>query len=213
VLPNGFKHVKKSTMRSIVVYCGASFGKNPAYAEAAYSLGNELAKRKINVIYGGGNMGLMGRVADGALENSGTVTGIIPNFLAKLEVAQKTLTELHFVDTMHERKAKMVSLSDGVIALPGGYGTFDELFEILTWAQLKIFDGPVGVLNVNGYYDLLILQLDKMVEEGFVRIDDRKLLLVSDNAADLLELMQEFALKKQRNKPPDKSLYVDNNKE
>ena len=194
-------------MQSIVVYCGSNFGTNPVYAEAAYSLGNELANRKINVIYGGGNMGLMGRVADGSLENSGTVTGIIPNFLAKLEVAQKTLTELHFVDTMHERKAKMVSLSDGVIALPGGYGTFDELFEILTWAQLKIFEGPVGVLNINGYYDLLILQLDKMVEEGFLHIDNRNLLLVSDNPVDLLEQMQEFVV----NNPGDKSLYVDNN--
>lgn len=197
-------------MQSIVVYCGSNFGTNPVYAEVAYSLGNELARRKINVIYGGGNMGLMGRVADGSLENSGTVTGIIPNFLAKLEVAQKTLTELHFVDTMHERKAKMVSLSDGVIALPGGYGTFDELFEILTWAQLKIFYGPVGVLNINGYYDLLILQLDKMVEEGFLHIDNRKLLLVSDNTVDLLEQMQEFAVNNPGNKPLDKSLYLEN---
>lgn len=193
-------------MRSIVVYCGSNFGKNPVYAEQAYALGNELAKRKINVIYGGGNMGLMGRVADGSLENSGTVTGIIPNFLAKLEVAQKTLTELHFVETMHERKAKMVSLSDGVIALPGGYGTFDELFEILTWAQLKIFDGPVGVLNVNGYYDLLILQLDKMVEEGFLHTDYRQLLLVSDDAAELLGKMEEFVKTKTENKPLDQTL-------
>lgn len=193
-------------MRSIVVYCGSNFGKNPVYAEQAYALGNELAKRKINVIYGGGNMGLMGRVADGSLENSGTVTGIIPNFLAKLEVAQKTLTELHFVETMHERKAKMVSLSDGVIALPGGYGTFDELFEILTWAQLKIFDGPVGVLNVNGYYDLLILQLDKMVEEGFLHIDYRQLLLVSDEPVELLEKMEEFVKNNTENKPLDKTL-------
>lgn len=179
-------------MRSIVVYCGSNFGKNPIYAEAAYALGNELANRKIKVIYGGGNMGLMGRVADGSLDHGGTVTGIIPNFLAKLEKAQKTLTELHFVDTMHERKAKMVSLSDGVIALPGGYGTFDELFEILTWAQLKIFDGPVGVLNVNGYYDLLILQLDKMVAEGFLNPDHRKLLLVSDQVENLVDQMQAF---------------------
>jgi uncharacterized protein (TIGR00730 family) len=193
-------------MRSIVVYCGSNFGKNPVYAEQAYALGNELAKRKINVIYGGGNMGLMGRVADGSLENNGTVTGIIPNFLAKLEVAQKTLTELHFVETMHERKAKMVSLSDGVIALPGGYGTFDELFEILTWAQLKIFDGPVGVLNVNGYYDLLILQLDKMVEEGFLHIDYRQLLLVSDEPVELLQKMEEFVKNNTENKPLDKTL-------
>jgi uncharacterized protein (TIGR00730 family) len=193
-------------MHSIVVYCGSSFGKNPVYAEQAYALGNELAKKKINVIYGGGNMGLMGRVADGSLENSGTVTGIIPNFLAKLEVAQKTLTELHFVETMHERKAKMVSLSDGVIALPGGYGTFDELFEILTWAQLKIFDGPVGVLNVNGYYDLLIQQLDKMVEEGFLQGIYRDLLLVSDDAVELIGKMEQVANRNTENKLLDKSL-------
>ena len=198
-------------MQSIVVYCGSSFGKNPVYAQTAYNLGEELFKRNVRVIYGGGNMGLMGRVADGALENGGSVTGIIPNFLAKLEVAQKTLTELHFVDTMHERKAKMVSMSDGVIALPGGYGTLDELFEILTWAQLKIFDGPVGVLNVNGYYDLLLLQLDKMTEEGFLHVDNRRLLVVAEDAVTLLDKMEAFAAENQGNKPLDTSLYVDNN--
>ena len=197
-------------MQSIVVYCGSNMGKNPVYSQAAYALGEELAKRKIRLIYGGGNMGLMGRVADGAMENDGSVTGIIPNFLAKLEVAHKTLTELHLVDTMHERKAKMVSISDGVIALPGGYGTFDELFEILTWAQLQIFEGPVGVLNINGYYDLLLLQLDKMVEEGFLHTDNRKLLLVADNAIALLDKMKDFWLKNKGNKPLDKSLYIDN---
>ena len=197
-------------MQSIVVYCGSNFGTNPVYAEAAYSLGNELASRKINVIYGGGNMGLMGRVADGAMDNNGSVTGIIPNFLAKLEVAHKTLTELHFVETMHERKAKMVSLSDGVIALPGGYGTFDELFEILTWSQLRIFNGPVGLLNINGYYDLLLLQLDKMVEEGFLHAANHKLLVVATDPVTLLEKMEAFRLENLENKPLDNSLYIDN---
>jgi len=196
-------------MQSIVVYCGSNFGKNPVYAETAYNLGGELAKRNIKVIYGGGNMGLMGRVADGAMENTGWVTGIIPNFLAKLEVAHKTLNELHFVETMHERKAKMVAMSDGVIALPGGYGTLDELFEILTWAQLKIFKGPVGVLNVNGYYDLLLLQLDRMVEEGFLHESNRKLLVVANDAISLLDKMEAFALDNTENKPLDMSLYVD----
>ncbi|WP_138479852.1 LOG family protein [Dyadobacter bucti] len=200
-------------MQSIVVYCGSNFGKNKIYAEAAYALGAELARRGIRLIYGGGNMGLMGRVADGAMENNGSATGIIPNFLAKLEVAHKTLTELHFVDTMHERKARMVSLSDGVISLPGGYGTMDELFEILTWSQLRIFEGPVGLLNVNGFYDLLLLQLDKMVEEGFLHIDKRKLLVVSDNVAELLDEMEKFSQKEGENKPLDKSLYVDNSSE
>ena len=198
-------------MQSIVVYCGSNPGKKPVYAEAAYLLGSELAKRDIRLIYGGGNMGLMGRVADGAMENQGFVTGIIPNFLAKLENAHKTLSELHFVETMHERKAKMVSMSDGVIALPGGYGTFDELFEILTWSQLRIFNGPVGLLNVNGYYDLLLMQLDKMVEEGFLHPDNRKLLVVDEVAGMLLEKMEDYRLKNQENKPLDRSLYVDNN--
>lgn len=200
-------------MQSIVVYCGSNFGKNKIYAEAAYALGAELARRGIRLIYGGGNMGLMGRVADGAMENNGSATGIIPNFLAKLEVAHKTLTELHFVDTMHERKARMVSLSDGVISLPGGYGTMDELFEILTWSQLRIFEGPVGLLNVNGFYDLLLLQLDKMVEEGFLHIDKRKLLVVSDNVTELLDEMEKFSQEGGENKPLDKSLYVDNSSE
>lgn len=198
-------------MQSIVVYCGSNPGKKAIYAETAYALGAELAKKNIRLIYGGGNMGLMGRVADGAMENNGSVTGIIPNFLAKLEVAHKTLTEIHFTETMHERKAKMAALTDGVIALPGGYGTFDELFEILTWSQLKIFKGPVGLLNVNGFYDLLLLQLDKMVEEGFLHPDNQKLLVVADNAAGLLEKMEAFCVENIENKPLDKSLYVDNN--
>jgi len=198
-------------MQSIVVYCGSNPGKKAIYAETAYALGAELAKKNIRLIYGGGNMGLMGRVADGAMENNGSVTGIIPNFLAKLEVAHKTLTEIHFTETMHERKAKMAALTDGVIALPGGYGTFDELFEILTWSQLKIFKGPVGLLNVNGFYDLLLLQLDKMVEEGFLHPDNQKLLVVADNAAGLLEKMEAFRVENIENKPLDKSLYVDNN--
>ncbi|QRR02551.1 LOG family protein [Dyadobacter sandarakinus] len=198
-------------MHSIVVYCGSNPGKNPVYAEAAYSLGAELARRNIHLIYGGGNMGLMGRVADGAMENGGSVTGIIPNFLAKLEVAHKTLTELHLVETMHERKAKMVSLSAGVIALPGGYGTFDELFEILTWSQLRIFEGPIGLLNINGFYDLLLLQLDKMVEEGFLQPGNRRLLVVANSAAGLLEKMETFILENPENKPLDNSLYVSEN--
>lgn len=198
-------------MQSIVVYCGSNPGKKAIYAEAAYQLGAALAKRNIKLIYGGGNMGLMGRVADGSMDNAGFVTGIIPNFLAKLEVAHKTLSELHFVDTMHERKAKMVSMSDGVIALPGGYGTFDELFEILTWAQLRIFHGPVGLLNVNGFYDLLLLQLDKIVEEGFLRADNRALLVVAEEPAALLEKMEAFRLQNTENKPLDGSLYVDKN--
>lgn len=195
-------------MQSIVVYCGANSGRKPIYAETAFELGRELAKRKITLIYGGGNMGLMGRVADGAMENGGNATGIIPHFLAKLEVAQKTLTELHFVETMHERKAKMVSMSDGVIAIPGGFGTMDELFEILTWSQLKIFNGPVGLLNINGFYELLIGHLDKMVEEGFLTRANRGLLLIADNVSTLLDKMAGFHETERDDKPLDMSLFV-----
>lgn len=195
-------------MKSVVVYCGSNPGNKSVYKEVAYELGKKLCQREINVVYGGGNLGLMGTVADGALEGGGCVTGIIPNFLAKLEVAHKTLTELHFVDTMHERKAKMVSLSDGVITLPGGYGTMDELFEILAWAQLKIFHGPVGVLNINGFYDHLIAHCDKMMEEGFLRPENRALMLVAETVDELLAKMEGFWQGKAENKPLDDTLYV-----
>ncbi|HEV7351194.1 TIGR00730 family Rossman fold protein [Telluribacter sp.] len=195
-------------MNSVVVYCGSNPGNKPVYKEVAHKLGKQLAARNTKVIYGGGNLGLMGTIADGVLENGGAVTGIIPNFLAKLEVAHKTLSEIHFVDTMHERKAKMVSLSDGVIALPGGYGTLDELFEILAWSQLRIFHGPVGLLNVNGFYDHLLIHLDKMVEEGFLRPENRDLLLIADTADQLLEKMEAFLANREENKTLDTSLYL-----
>lgn len=190
-------------MKSVVVYCGSSHGNKAGYAETAYRLGEVLAQRKIRTIYGGGNMGLMGKVADGVLDSGGAVTGIIPNFLAKLEQAQKTVTELHFVETMHERKAKMVSLSDGVVALPGGYGTLDELFEILTWSQLGIYKGPVGLLNVEGYYDHLLAHVNKMVDEGFLKIGDRDRLIVEQMPELLLERMNLYYLE---NSSPDHSL-------
>ena len=179
-------------MKTIVVYCGANAGKRPEYFQAAEEAGRALANRGISLVYGGGNLGLMGAVADGVLAGGQKVTGIIPNFLAELEVAHKTLTEIHFVDTMHERKAKMVSMSDGVIALPGGFGTLDELFEILTWTQLKIFHGPVGVLNINGFYNHLLAHIDHMVKEGFLKAENRALLLVADTIDELLDKMMAF---------------------
>ncbi len=179
-------------MKSIVVYCGSNAGKRPEYLQLATEVGLSMAKRGINLVYGGGNLGLMRAVADGTLGGGAQVTGIIPNFLAELEVAHQTLTEIHFVDTMHERKAKMVSLSDGVINLPGGYGTLDEMFEILAWAQLKIFHGPVGVLNYNGFYNHLLAHMEVMVEEGFLKPENRDLLLVADNIEDLLDKMMAF---------------------
>ncbi|MGA0560416.1 TIGR00730 family Rossman fold protein [Larkinella sp. VNQ87] len=179
-------------MKSIVVYCGSSPGTNPIYKEVARELGEKFAKKNIRLIYGGGNLGLMGTVADAVLTNGGQVTGVIPNFLAALEVAHQTLTELHFVETMHERKFKMVQFARGVIALPGGYGTMDELFEILAWRQLKLYDGPIGVLNVNGFYDLMLQQLDRMVDDGFLKAENRELLIVSDSIDELLMKIEGY---------------------
>ena len=134
----------------------------------------------------------MGTVADAVLQNGGEVTGVIPNFLADLEVAHNTLTELHFVETMHERKFKMVQLAKGVIALPGGYGTLDELFEILAWRQLKLYDGPIAIVNINGFYDLMLQQLDRMVTDGFLRAENRALLIVAYTVDDILKQFEEF---------------------
>ncbi len=195
-------------IKSIVVYCGSNPGSNKVYAEQAFSLGQELAERNIKVIYGGGNMGLMGKVADGVLQNKGHVTGIITNFLAKLEIAHKQVSELHFVETMHERKAKMVASSDGVIALPGGFGTMDELFEILTWSQLRIFNGPIGVLNTNGFYDFLLMQLDKMVQEGFLRPENRDLVIVDSDIQQLINRLEASQKNQTENKTLDHTLYV-----
>jgi uncharacterized protein (TIGR00730 family) len=167
-------------------------GVNPIYNQVATELGEKMAARNIRLIYGGGGFGLMGNVADAVLQNGGEVTGVIPNFLANLEVAHKTLTEIHFVETMHERKYKMVQLARGVIALPGGYGTLDELFEILAWRQLKIYDGPVAIINTNGFYDLMLQQLDRMVHDGFLRAENRELLIMAESVDQVLEQIADF---------------------
>ena len=178
--------------QSIVVYCASSLGVNPIYNEVAVELGEKMAARNIRLIYGGGGFGLMGNVADAVLQNGGEVTGVIPNFLADLEVAHSTLTEIHFVETMHERKYRMVQLAKGVIALPGGYGTLDELFEILAWRQLKLYDGPVAIVNTNGYYDLILRQLDRMVADGFLKAENRALLLVAESVNEVLDMVAQF---------------------
>jgi uncharacterized protein (TIGR00730 family) len=151
-----------------------------------------MAAHNIRLIYGGGGFGLMGNVANAVLKNGGEVTGVIPNFLADLEVAHTTLTELHFVETMHERKFKMVQLAKGVITLPGGYGTMDELFEILAWRQLKLYDGPIAIINTNGYYDLMLQQLDRMVADGFLKAENRNLLLVAESVDEVLQMISDF---------------------
>lgn len=179
-------------MQSIVVYCASSLGVHSIYNEVAIELGEKMAANNVRLIYGGGGFGLMGNVANAVLKNGGEVTGVIPNFLADLEVAHQTLTELHFVETMHERKFKMVQLSKGVIALPGGYGTMDELFEILAWRQLKLYDGPVAIVNTNGFYDLMLKQLDRMVADGFLKPENRSILLVADTVDEVLQMISDF---------------------
>lgn len=179
-------------MKSILVYCGANVGKNPAFREVAEALGKRFAEENIRLVYGAGSVGLMGVVADAVLANGGEVTGVIPDFLVKMEVGHKGLSEIHIVESMHERKALMEKLCDGIITLPGGFGSIDELFEILTWAQLGLHQKPIGILNVNGFYDFLLKQLEVMVEEGFLKQESCDLLLVADNIDDLLQKMANY---------------------
>jgi len=174
-------------MKRICVFCGSKEGTRPVYVEAARILGAEIATRGLGAVYGGAHVGLMGAVADGALERGGEVIGVIPTFLLEKELAHDGLTELREVSSMHERKAMMVNLSDGFISLPGGLGTFDETMEILTWAQLRIHDKPCGLLNVDGYYDRLIEFLDHASEQGFVSSAHRQMILMEDSPGKLLD--------------------------
>lgn len=179
-------------MKSISVFCGSSMGNQDIFIQAARDLGATFATKNLTLVYGAGNVGLMGIIADAALEKGGKVIGVIPDFLKKWEVCHMGLTELHITETMHQRKQMMAELSEGIIALPGGFGTMDEVFDILTLAQLQQAHHPVGILNVAGYYDHLMLQLDKMVAAGFLKQDNRDMVLISDNLEDLLQLMNDY---------------------
>jgi uncharacterized protein (TIGR00730 family) len=179
-------------MNSITVFCGSSEGTDPVFKEVAYGLGKQLANENTTVIYGGAQIGLMGAVAKGALENEGRVIGVIPHFLSGKEVLHEGLTELIQVDTMHERKTIMAEKSDGFIALPGGFGTFEELFEILTWAQLGLHQKPIGVLNINGFYDDLHEMVQKMVDKGFLKAVNQDMLIKSSSITDLLAEMRNY---------------------
>ncbi|TXG37353.1 LOG family protein [Seonamhaeicola maritimus] len=179
-------------MNSITIFCGSSYGSSDNFRVQAVELGKQLAKQNIKLVYGGAKVGLMGSVADGALNENGVVIGVLPEFLMKKEVAHEELTELILVDTMLERKTKMNDLCDGVIALPGGFGTLDELFEMLTWGQLGLHKKPIGILNVDGFYDHLINLLDNMVDKELLKKANRDLLLVSDNIEDLLTKMKHY---------------------
>lgn len=181
-----------ASIDSVCVFAGSSSGAQSAYHRAAADLGRTIAGRGWRLVYGGGNVGLMGVLADAALEAGGEVIGVIPEALLRKEVGHEGLTELRVVQTMHQRKALMSELSDAVVALPGGMGTLEELFEILTWAQLGIHAKPCGVLNADGYYDDLLRFLDQTVEEGFVRAEHRGMILAAAAAAPLLDAMLDF---------------------
>ncbi|MDY0014304.1 MAG: TIGR00730 family Rossman fold protein [Rhodocyclaceae bacterium] len=177
------------TIKRLCVFCGSRSGGGAAYAEAARNLGTLLAERRIELVYGGGKVGLMGVLANACLAAGGTVVGVIPRVLMDWEVGHEGLTRLEIVDSMHTRKARMADLADGFMALPGGMGTFEELFEILTWAQLGFHAKPVALLNVDGYYGPLIQMLERGVAEGFMKPENLGLLRHGDNLFNLLREM------------------------
>ena len=182
-----FQSGYNALMKRICVYCGSNPGRIPDYVEAAGVLGAELAARGIGLVYGGASVGVMGAVANAVLENGGSAIGVIPHSLATKEIAHPALDELFVVESMHERKAKMAELSSGFIALPGGWGTFEELFEMLTWAQLGFHEKPVGLLNIASYYDHLNAFLDHAIAEQFVKEQYRPMIMMRDSAAALLD--------------------------
>jgi len=178
---------KLTSMKRICVFCGSHTGNDPAYARIAREAAEAIVAAGYGVVYGGGGIGLMKIVADAALEAGGEVIGVIPHALARSEVAHQGLTQLHVVETMHERKALMDDLSDAFVALPGGFGTMDEFCEVLSWRQLRIHDKPIGLLNVLGYYDALLALFDSMVSEGFIGPETRALFIDAATVGELLQ--------------------------
>jgi uncharacterized protein (TIGR00730 family) len=179
-------------IRSVCVFCGSRPGNHPAFAEAAQKIGALLARQGRRIVYGGGHVGLMGILADSAMAHGGTVYGVIPAALQQRELGHRSITELHIVDTMHQRKALMAEQSDAFIALPGGVGTYEEILEIATWSLLGIQDKPLGLLNVHGFYDSLIQQLDTAAKYEFMLPDERALILDSTTPEDLLRQLAAF---------------------
>lgn len=179
-------------MKRICVFCGSNRGVRNEYIEAAQELGEILVKRNLGLVYGGGNVGLMGVIADAVLAEGGEVIGVIPQSLVDCEVAHQNLTKMHIVNSMHERKALMADLSDGFIALPGGMGTFDEFCEILTWAQLGIHQKPCGILNVENYFTPLLKMFDHATDEGFLRDAHRDLVIEATKPEILLDLFKTY---------------------
>jgi len=179
-------------MKSLCVYCGSSLGKSPFFLAAAKALAHELVRRDIRLVYGGASVGIMGVIADTVLAGGGQVVGVIPQALLDKEVSHTGLTELFVVDSMHTRKAKMAELSDGFVALPGGFGTLEELFEVLTWSQLGFHQKPIALLNVEGYYDHLLAFLQQSVDQQYLKAQHHKLLLASDDVEHMLEQLLNY---------------------
>ena len=184
--------LKVNILKKIVVFCGSSLGFSPIYKEAAVTLGNYFVENKISLVYGGGKIGMMGMLADTILAQNGEVIGVIPKLLEKEEVVHAGVEEMIVCKKMSERKVIMSKLVDGYITLPGGFGTLDELFEALTLGQLQIEQKPIGLLNVNGFFDAVLLQLDKMVEEGYLKTAGRNLLLVATSVKELMQKMDAY---------------------
>jgi uncharacterized protein (TIGR00730 family) len=192
-------------MKSICVFCGANFNGDPLLTEAVEQLAEAMVSRNIDLVFGGGRVGVMGMIADAVLKKGGKAIGVIPEFLMNKEVGHTGLTELHVVQNMHQRKQMMNDLCDGIITLPGGFGTLEEFFEVLTWLQLGLHQKPIGILNVNGFYDFLLKQMDVMVEQRFLKPLNRELVLSSANPVELVNLMGNFSAK------PDEVWFKDRN--
>ncbi len=182
-------------MNSICVFCGANFNGDPLLSDAINQLAEIMTNQNIALVYGGGKVGVMGLLADAILSKGGKAEGVLPKFLMEKEIAHTGLTKLHVVETMHERKQLMSDLCDGFVTLPGGLGTMEEFFEVLTWLQLGLHHKPVGILNVNGYYDLLLKQLDVMVEQRFLKPVNRELVLSATDPIELVDMMNNFKVK------------------
>jgi hypothetical protein len=192
-------------MTNLLLFCGSSTGNDPEIVEMARDLGKFLAENKFRLIYGGGNVGLMGIIANSVMQNGGEVIGIIPEFLMVREVGHVEVTEFYVVKSMHERKALMCDKADLILAIPGGFGTFDELFEMLTWLQLGLHSKPIGLLNYKGFFDLLLKQLDLMVEKGFLRPSNKELILVNESYEALLNTLSKIKIE------PDTKWFTDRN--
>lgn len=203
--PLNIKPLFLFNMKAICVFCGANFNGDPILKQAIDQLAEVMVSRDITLVFGGGKVGVMGLMADAVLSRGGKAIGIIPQFLMDKEVGHTGLTELHIVENMHQRKQMMNDLSDGIITLPGGWGTLEEFFEVLTWLQLGLHNHPIGLLNVNGFYDLLLKQMDVMVEQRFLKPANRELILTSGDPIELVNLMDNF------NATPDEVWFKDRN--